>query len=256
MTQHWRRRFFRLQGPRLTAYHEHTHQKRAVVNLAKASRLVDDKTSLVANPTTTTSSSSPAKSGGGRRKSAFAEEDEGYAYVEEGFRIRFANGETIDFYADSAEEKEGWMGALSQVIGKSAAGDAMGKKKGDEDGKGVRWTDVVRAREKAAAAAANAGAGAAAPAPSPYSGMMGAGTTVQNPSRAPPPPPSSSSTTAQRRPQSDPRRAFSPPTSASNSKSAPNSPMKAPPPMPRARTPPMGNRSGGRTREAVKSMIF
>ncbi|KAK0977611.1 Bud site selection protein bud4 [Friedmanniomyces endolithicus] len=257
---HWRRRFFRLQGPRLTAYHEHTHQKRAVVNLAKASRLVDDKTSLVADPTTTTSSSSPAKSGGGRRKSAFAEEDEGYAYVEEGFRIRFANGETIDFYADSAEEKEGWMGALSQVIGKPGVGDAMGKQKKEEDGKGVRWTEVVLAREKAAAAASataagNAGAGAGAPAPSPYSGMMGAGTTAQNPSRAPPAPPSSS-TSAQRRPQSDPRRAFPPPNSASNSKSAPNSPMKAPPPMPRARTPPMGNRSGGRTREAVKSMIF
>ncbi|KAK0939129.1 Bud site selection protein bud4, partial [Friedmanniomyces endolithicus] len=73
--------------------------KRAVVNLAKAVRLVDDKTSLVANPA---ASSSPAK---GRRKSAFAEEDEGYQYVEEGFRIRFANGETIDFYAESAALK-------------------------------------------------------------------------------------------------------------------------------------------------------
>ncbi|KAK0303928.1 Bud site selection protein bud4 [Friedmanniomyces endolithicus] len=263
---HWRRRFFRLQGPRLTAYHETTHQKRAVVNLAKASRLVDDKTSLVANPTTTatSSSSSPAKSGG-RRKSAFAEEDEGYAYVEEGFRIRFANGETIDFYADSAEEKEGWMGALSQVIGKAGVGDVMGKPKKEEDGKGVRWTEVVLAREKAAAAvatAANAGAGAGAPAPArPSSALMGAGagSTAPNPSRAPPPPPPSASST-QRRPQQDPRssRTFPPPQphSASNSKSAPNSPMKAPPPMPRARTPPMGSRSGGRTREAVKSMIF
>ena len=60
----------------MTAYHEHTHQKRAVINLTKASRLVDDKRTLVADP------ASPTKSGGkGRRKSAFAEEDEGYAYV-------------------------------------------------------------------------------------------------------------------------------------------------------------------------------
>ena len=38
-------------------------------------------------------------------------------FVEEGFRIRFANGEVIDFYADSAEEKRGWQKILSETIG-------------------------------------------------------------------------------------------------------------------------------------------
>ena len=56
-------------------------------------------------------------------------------FVEEGFRIRFANGETIDFYADSAGEKEGWMKALSEVIGK-------------EPVKANRWTDLVLARQR------------------------------------------------------------------------------------------------------------
>ena len=77
--------------------------------------------------------------GGGRRKSAFAEEEEGYMFVEEGFRIRFANGETIDFYADSAAEKDGWMKVLSEVVGKDSA-----KPKG--------WTDLVLARHRAVAA--------------------------------------------------------------------------------------------------------
>ncbi|OQO13663.1 hypothetical protein B0A48_01892 [Cryoendolithus antarcticus] len=134
---HWRRRFFTLSGPRLTAYHEHTHQKRAVINLSKASRLVDDRRTLVADPTASpTKSSSPVKASG-RRKSAFAEEDEGYQYVEEGFRIRFANGETIDFYADSKAEKEEWMAVLAQVVGRKE--DAT-KRRG--------WTDLVLAREK------------------------------------------------------------------------------------------------------------
>ncbi|KAK5687082.1 Bud site selection protein bud4 [Elasticomyces elasticus] len=216
---HWRRRFFRLQGSRLTAYHEHTHQKRAVVNLAKASRLVDDKSSLVANPT----SSSPAK--GGRRKSAFAEEDEGYQYVEEGFRIRFTNGETIDFYADSAAEKDEWMKALSQVIGKPA----VEAKKSEQ-----RWTDLVLARERGTNASSSSEHGSSSP-------IKSGGTDVKDFTRPPPPP-------AMQRQQSE-RKAL--PT-----RSAPTSPMKGYAPPPRARTPPMASRSGGRSRNAVKSMIF
>lgn len=73
--------------------------------------------------------------GGGRRKSAFAEEEEGYMFVEEGFRIRFTNGETIDFYADSTTEKDGWMKALGEVVGKEPA-------------KVKAWTDLVLAKQR------------------------------------------------------------------------------------------------------------
>jgi len=38
-------------------------------------------------------------------------------FVEEGFRIKFQNGETIDFYADNAEDKQGWMDVLGETIG-------------------------------------------------------------------------------------------------------------------------------------------
>ena len=79
---------------------------------------------------------SPKK--GGRRKSAFAEEEEGYMFVEEGFRIRFANGEIIDFYADTAVEKDGWMEALADIVGK-------------DPNKAKSWTDLVLARHRATA---------------------------------------------------------------------------------------------------------
>ncbi|KAJ4298293.1 Bud site selection protein bud4 [Kalmusia sp. IMI 367209] len=56
-------------------------------------------------------------------------------FVEEGFRIRFANGEVIDFYADSREQKEGWMKVLSECVGKDVAG-------------GRGWAEMVLDKER------------------------------------------------------------------------------------------------------------
>ncbi|KAJ5087976.1 hypothetical protein N7456_011592 [Penicillium angulare] len=127
----WRRRFFKLQGSKLTAYHETTRQPRATINLAKAAKLIDDRSSLMQKDT--------ASKGGGRRKSAFAEEEEGYMFVEEGFRIRFGNGEVIDFYADSAADKEGWLRVMSEAVGK-----------GSTSGNGAikPWANLVLKREQ------------------------------------------------------------------------------------------------------------
>ncbi|BCS26373.1 putative GTP binding protein (Bud4) [Aspergillus puulaauensis] len=127
---YWRRRFFKLEGPKLTAYHETTRQPRATINLAKAAKLIDDRTTLTQKETTAR--------GGKRRKSAFAEEEEGYMFVEEGFRIRFGNGEVIDFYADSAADKEGWMKILAETVGKGPSGANPAKP----------WTELVLKRER------------------------------------------------------------------------------------------------------------
>lgn len=60
-------------------------------------------------------------------------------FVEEGFRIRFGNGEVIDFYADSGSEKEGWMRVLGETVGKGySAGSGQVK----------AWTELVLKREK------------------------------------------------------------------------------------------------------------
>ncbi|XXH04937.1 hypothetical protein Hte_011359 [Hypoxylon texense] len=133
---YWRRRYFKLVGTKLTAYHETTRQPRATINLANARRLIDDRRQLT-DPETTGRN-------GKRRRSAFAEEEEGYMFVEEGFRIRFNNGEVIDFYADTGKEKKGWMEALGDVIGRTGE---------DDDGTGTsngrrKWCDLVLKREE------------------------------------------------------------------------------------------------------------
>jgi hypothetical protein len=115
-----------LNGTKLTAYHETTRQPRATINLAKATKLLDDKSALK-QPSATKS--------GGRRKSGFAEDEEGYMFVEEGFRIRFGNGEVIDFYADNREQKDGWMKVLSDCVGKDIAS-------------GKAWTHMVLEKER------------------------------------------------------------------------------------------------------------
>lgn len=131
---YWRRRYFKLVGPRLTAFHEATRQPRATINLGNAKRLIDDRRSLTEKDTTGKS--------GRRRRSAFAEEEEGYMFVEEGFRIRFNNGEVIDFYADTAADKEGWMRILSDVIGRgsNSADDDSARSKS-------KWCDLVLKKE-------------------------------------------------------------------------------------------------------------
>lgn len=136
----------------MTAYHQTTLQPRATINLAKAIKLIDDKSQLAQKET--------SAKGGGRRKSAFAEEEEGYMFIEEGFRIRFANGEVIDFYADSTAEKDDWMKALGQVVGKGVHHSSSGPVKG--------WTEAVLKREKRMKAEA-----AAAPAHSKGSNREG-----------------------------------------------------------------------------------
>ncbi|KAI1842297.1 hypothetical protein JX266_011465 [Neoarthrinium moseri] len=132
---YWRRRYFKLVGTKLTAYHEATRQPRATINLSNAKRIIDDRRQLT-QPNTTGRD-------GKRRRSAFAEEEEGYMFVEEGFRIRFNNGEVIDFYADTAEDKEGWMKVFHEVVGRDGQ---------DDDGSGStrkKWCELILKREEA-----------------------------------------------------------------------------------------------------------
>lgn len=155
VSQYWRRRYFKLVGPKLTAYHESTRQPRATINLSNAKRLIDDRRSLTEKETT--------GRGGKRRRSAFAEEEEGYMFVEEGFRIRFNNGEVIDFYADTRDDKEGWMKALGDVMGRGGGDAGMDDEANRRKGK---WCELILKREEAlkkrAAAVGGGGGGGGA----------------------------------------------------------------------------------------------
>ena len=112
---------------------------------------------------------------GSRRKSAFAEEEEGYMFVEEGFRMRFGNGETIDFYADSAADKEGWMRALSEVVGK--------------DLKDKKWTDLVIEKQRASSLRAQRAMEGKIRPPSPNKSMPSSPTKSAPSARSAPPTP-------------------------------------------------------------------
>ncbi|KAK4225524.1 putative integrin alpha chain-like protein [Podospora fimiseda] len=153
---YWRRRYFKLVGTKLTAYHEATRQPRATINLANAKRLIDDRRALMEKEI--------LGKGGKRRRSAFAEDEEGYMFVEEGFRIRFNNGELIDFYADTAEDKEGWMRVLGEIIGRDTPPGADSASFVDDGGSKMKskWCELVLKREetiKKRAAAAEGGGG-------------------------------------------------------------------------------------------------
>lgn len=68
-------------------------------------------------------------------------------FVEEGFRIRFNNGEIIDFYADNESDKEGWMKVLSDVIGRDSFGSDEDMLGGGSRAKG-KWCDLVLKKEE------------------------------------------------------------------------------------------------------------
>lgn len=113
-----------------------TRQPRATISLAKATKLIDDKSSLAKTEDT----ASPKK-GKGRRKSAFAEDEEGYMFIEDAFRLKFANGEVIDFYADNRQTKDDWMRVLGEAVGRESPGEKK------------TWMSQVLDRERAALAA-------------------------------------------------------------------------------------------------------
>lgn len=138
--------------------------------------------------------------------------------VEEGFRVRFQNGEVIDFYADSKEEKERWMDALSEVVGK--------------DAKEGTWCDLVVQRERSTQAASQKKAPAITtttpavqkPLPKPQSNAL------------PPPPTTPSHQKPELRKEYPMAPPPPPPPSASASSKLMFSAAPAPPPPVRAET--------------------
>lgn len=241
-------------------------QPRATINLSKAAKLIDDKSSLVADP-----SAAPETKGNGkkRRKSAFAEEDEGYQFVEEGFRIRFSNGETIDFYAATTAEKDSWMSVLSQAVGRNFVGAPS---KG-----AAKWTEMVLSHESRMKARKSRNPTVTTPTMAPEinvcpptsslnsldlsSASGGAGWTKSAPTSPVKPvrkevprspvvggprvPPRGASV-------QDNNKTVPPESRWLAKKDLPLAPLESH----RPGTPPLGKRTDGRTRKAVKSMIL
>ncbi|KAG7880135.1 hypothetical protein KL937_002362 [Ogataea polymorpha] len=97
----WTRRFFKLDGYHLSAHHETTKKLRARINLR---RVVDVE--YVGKTATETQS--------GRR--VYSDR----LLLNDAFRLRFANGETIYFGCDSKREKTEWVSLLEAVVARNS----------------------------------------------------------------------------------------------------------------------------------------
>lgn len=98
--KYWRRRYFILDGPVLIAHSESSRKARATINLSKAVSVVQANQETMGH---------------------------------DGFQVKFANGETIDFTGSETDVDE-WMASMSEVIG---------------DKKYSPWADLVLRNNKA-----------------------------------------------------------------------------------------------------------
>ncbi|KAK4702135.1 pre-mRNA-splicing factor RBM22/SLT11, partial [Phenoliferia sp. Uapishka_3] len=106
----WRRRLFKLNGHRLVPYSEVTKKAMVEIDLTLASSIFDpSKPQLPLTPETAMTRSSSADL-----------EEERYTAHEHTFSIIFIDGTDIQFFADSAEDKERWIAVLGTVVGKKA----------------------------------------------------------------------------------------------------------------------------------------
>lgn len=99
----WRRRFFKLEGTNLVAYHEATRAKRYALDLKHATALQYDETR-------------DWSSGHGQLHENM--DTDGGMLVPGGFRLRFDDGLEVGFYAYDQSDFERWTHMLGRVVGK------------------------------------------------------------------------------------------------------------------------------------------
>lgn len=105
----WRRRLFKLLGPRLIPYSEVAKRAFVELDLSVASSIFDPATPAPANPST------------GLSKSASADfEEERYTGHDHAFTLLFKDGSEIAFFADTEADKVRWLDALGSTIGRKA----------------------------------------------------------------------------------------------------------------------------------------
>lgn len=94
----WKRRYFKLSGTSLIAHSEFSHKTRAKINLAKVAEVIYvDKENFE------------------RKRTNFRVFSD-ILLVEHAFKIKFANGEVIDFGAPNKQEKDEWIAILENIV--------------------------------------------------------------------------------------------------------------------------------------------
>lgn len=107
----WKRRDFRLLGTRLVPYGEASKRAFVEIDLSSACVVFDP-----AEPSTGTSREAAASKCGLL--------DDFSTFHKNDFSLLFANNTSIDFFADSAEDKREWIDTLESTIARGAAAKA------------------------------------------------------------------------------------------------------------------------------------
>lgn len=94
----WKRRFFKLEGTSLIAHSEFSHKTRAKINLAKITEVLYFDEENITKPS--------------NKQRNFSD----LLLVQHSFKIKFANGEVIDFSAPNKDEKLHWISLLENII--------------------------------------------------------------------------------------------------------------------------------------------
>lgn len=94
----WKKRYFVLKGTSMVAHSEYSHKPRAKINLSKVVEVIYvDKENI-------------------NRSSSNYRNFSDIFLVEHAFKVRFSNGEIIDFGAPNKEEKNQWIQAIQEVV--------------------------------------------------------------------------------------------------------------------------------------------
>lgn len=94
----WKKRWFKLSGTSLIAHSEYSHKTRAKINLAKVVEVIYvDKENM-------------------NRSSSNYRNFSDILLVQNAFKIRFANGEIIDFGAANKNEKMQWIRSIQEIV--------------------------------------------------------------------------------------------------------------------------------------------
>ncbi|ODV78673.1 DUF1709-domain-containing protein [Suhomyces tanzawaensis NRRL Y-17324] len=94
----WKRRFFKLKGTSLIAHSEFSHKTRAKINLAKVVEVIYvDKENI-------------------HKSSINYRNFSDVMLFDNAFKIRFANGEIIDFGAQNKYEKQEWITTIERIV--------------------------------------------------------------------------------------------------------------------------------------------
>ncbi|KAJ1909896.1 Bud site selection protein bud4, partial [Tieghemiomyces parasiticus] len=117
----WRRRYFKLEGAFLLAYHEDTKAPKLLVDLTMADRVLDLSAGKSAGTTSQSGRRHRAASRRVYRADAGASTSQESVTVDHpphALAIKFRDdGNTLELYADSAETQRHWLTALRKVVG-------------------------------------------------------------------------------------------------------------------------------------------